>query len=478
MNAPLNRHNLRETIDQIAVLLERQKIVEQLVERQESRRHQLVESLVHRQHLAELQTKLQRLHAADLAQVIETFPPEQRLLLWEQIYARRGGEVLLAMNDEERESLIGIMPPSQLKAVLSQLDADDMAWIAGDVPPEALQERLMQLTADDRQWFQVASTYPESTVGSLMTNEMATAYDDATQADTVAALRKLQPFPSQTDKLFVTDRRGHFRGIVTMQALLLAEPDALIGSLMSTDVVSFHPEDNARDAAQAFDRYDLVSAPVLSDRGSLIGRLTVDTVIDFMRQRSDDSVLSIAGLTGGEDLFASIWRSAQKRWPWLFINLFTAFIASLVIGAFEDTISRLVALAALMPIVASLGGNTGNQTSAILIRRLSQSGISGSAFSHLAKKEIGVSAVNGVVLGLVVGTFAFVLYRDAHLSMVIALAVLSILLVAAIVGLFVPTTLERIGRDPALGSSILLTATTDILGFLIFLGLASLLLVQ
>jgi magnesium transporter len=246
---------------------------------------------------------------------------------------------------------------------------------------------------------------------------------------------------------------------------------------MATDVVRFRADDSAQDAAQAFERYDLVSAPVVNDRGKLAGRLTVDVMMDYLRQRTSDELLKIAGLSREEDIFLTIWSSARNRWAWLSINLFTAFVASRVIGLFEASITQLVALAALMPIVASVGGNTGNQTTALVIRAITMGQLTVGNVAQLIRKELGISVLNGVLFGIVVALFAILLYHNLALGLVIASAMLLNLTLAAVVGLGVPLTLHRLGKDPALGSSVLLTAATDSMGFFIFLGLATVFLV-
>jgi magnesium transporter len=243
--------------------------------------------------------------------------------------------------------------------------------------------------------------------------------------------------------------------------------------LMSTEVVRFAPTDKAADAAAAFERYDLVSAPVLNERGKLAGRLTVDSMVDFIREEAGEDVLNMAGLREEEDLFAPIWKSARNRGTWLLVNVATAFIASRVIGVFEASIAQLVALAALMPIIASVGGNTGNQTTALVIRGLAMGQIDGRSTRYLLRKEIGIGLLNGAMLGLVVGAFAYVMYADSHLALVMTASMLLTLVLAAIIGMGVPLILQRFGRDPALGSSVLLTAGTDSLAFAIFLGMAT-----
>jgi magnesium transporter len=242
---------------------------------------------------------------------------------------------------------------------------------------------------------------------------------------------------------------------------------------MSADYVSFQPDDDAHEAAQAFERYDLVMAPVVDAQNRLIGRLTVDAVVDYIRESSDSDMLSMAGLKEEEDLFSTVWRAARNRWAWLAVNLVTAFIASRVIGVFEGSIEKLAALAALMPIIAGIGGNSGNQTTTLIVRGLALGQINPANARRLILKELGVATLNGLVWGAAVGVFAWLLYSSVALGGVMALAMMLNLLVAAMAGVFIPLLMERMKRDPAVGSSVLLTATTDSMGFFIFLGLAT-----
>jgi magnesium transporter len=261
--------------------------------------------------------------------------------------------------------------------------------------------------------------------------------------------------------------------VLPLRQLLVRDTSLSAGEVASADTMAFTPEERASQAAKAFERYDLVSAPVVDGRGKLVGRLTVDVVMDFIRRQSEMDALMRVGLSGEEDLFAPAWTSARNRWVWLAINLVTALLASRVIGMFEDVIGQLVALATLMPIVASIGGNTGNQTVALMIRGLALDRITETGVKHLFRKELTVSLLNGLVWGTAMGLTAFALYRSVPLGLVMAAAVLLNLLVAAFTGTAVPLLLRRLGRDPAQGSSVLLTFTTDSMGFFIFLGLAS-----
>lgn len=286
-------------------------------------------------------------------------------------------------------------------------------------------------------------------------------------------LRRIGELPDQTDKLFVVNRDDVLSGVLPLKRLLLHDPEVSVAAVMADEAVAFHPDDEARDAAQAFERYGLVSAPVTDREGHLVGRLTVDSVVDFIRQESDSEMLSLAGLREEEDIFATVWKSAKNRWLWLAVNLVTAFVASRVIGLFEGTIEKLVALATLMPIVAGIGGNSGNQTTTLIVRALALGQINMANARRLFAKEIGVSLLNGLVWGSIIGFVAYLLYHSAPLGVVMAGAMLLNLLVAALMGISIPFAMHRLGRDPALGSSVLLTATTDSMGFFIFLGLAT-----
>ena len=290
-------------------------------------------------------------------------------------------------------------------------------------------------------------------------------------------LRSLDELPIHNDKLFVIDRRGIFQGVLPLHSILINEPSLLAGDVMIHEVVKFSPFDDASKVSQAFERYDLVSAPVVNERGKLVGRLTVDVVMDYLRDESTEDVLGMAGLREEEDLFAPIWRSARNRGLWLAINLVTVFIVSRIIGVFEETIAQVVALAALMPIVANLGGNIGNQTAALIIRGMSLGQITREIMPYLIRKELGISIVNGLALGTAVGLFTLLVYRNAALAVVISASMLLTLVLSALIGLGVPILLERSGRDAALGSTVILTSTIDSLGFFIFLGLASLFLI-
>jgi magnesium transporter len=283
----------------------------------------------------------------------------------------------------------------------------------------------------------------------------------------------MDELPDHTDQLFVVDRDEAIKGVLPINRLIVTDPEVLVASVMNAEFISFSPDDKAQKAAQAFERYDLVSAPVVDQKNRLAGRVTVDAVVDFIRDESEAELLGKAGLREEEDIFASVWKSAKNRWLWLAVNLCTAFFASRVIGVFEGTIEKLVALATLMPIVAGIAGNSGNQTTTLIIRALALGQVTPESARRMILKELAISLLNGLVWGGVAGLFAWWLYGNVALGAVMMGSMLLNLLVSALVGILVPMAMQRMGRDPAIGSSVLLTFTTDSMGFFIFLGLAT-----
>jgi len=471
------RPSVHDSLLRVTELLHKHELVESLVHRQEGPRQELVENLVHKLHLVELQKQLDALHPADVAYILEALPLEQRLIVWDLVKAEGEGEILLEVSDAVRETLIAHMDKRELVAATEQLDTDEIADLAPDLPREVIQDVFRSLSPEEREQLRSAMSYPEGTVGALMDFDMISIRDDVTVEVVLRYLRRLDEMPELTDQLFVVDRAGRLEGLLPVNKLLVTDPETAVATVMRHELVKFHPDEKAQDAAQAFERYDLVSAPVAGGDGRLIGRVTVNAVMDYIREETDSDMLSAAGLREDEDLFASVWKSVRNRWTWLAINLVTAFIASRVIGAFEDSIAKLVALAALMPIVAGISGNSGNQTITMIVRALALGQISAANARKLFAKEIGVSALNGLIWGSVVGLFAFLIYHSWQLGAVMTGAMVLSLSVAAVMGVTIPLVLQKLGRDPAVGSSVLITAITDSGGFFIFLGLATLFLV-
>jgi len=467
------KDSLGETLEQVISLLEKHQLVENLVQKQEMPKHELVESLVHRQNQMELQNLLNALHPADVAHILEALPLDDRLYLWDLVKVDRDGNILLEVSDAVRQTLIADMDSDELLAAAEQLDADELADLAPDLPKDVLQELMDSLDALNRERLQSALSYPEDTVGALMDFDIVTIREDITIEVALRYLRRLDELPGHTDKIFVVDRHDKIKGVLPLSNMLVNELDNKIKNVMAADVVSFHPDDLAHEAAKAFERYDLVSAPVVDAQNKLVGRLTVDEVMDYIREESDADKFSMAGLREEEDFFSSVWASVQNRWAWLAINLVTALVASRVIGIFEHSIGQIVALAALMPIVAGVGGNSGNQTTTMIVRGLALGQISGSNMQSQVTKELGVALVNGLIWGSVLGGITYALYSDYRLSIVMTAAITLNLLLAALMGVVIPLVMNRFGKDPAVGSSVLITAMTDSGGFFIFLGLAT-----
>lgn len=466
--------SLQGSLQQVLALLHRHRLVENLVHKQDMPKHTLVESLVHKQNLRALQKKLDQLHTADVAYILESLPLEDRLVVWELVKAERDGDILLEVSDAVRESLIEVMDTHELVAAAEQLDTDELADLAPDLPQQVVYEVMDGLDSKEREQLQSALSYTEDQVGSLMDFELVKIRADVTLEVVLRYLRRFEELPDQTDKIFVVDEDNRVQGVLPLKTLLVSDPDAQVDAVMARDVVVFHPEDDSGDAAQAFERYDLITAPVVNADNQLIGRLTVDEMVDVIREESDSEVLSMAGLKEEEDLFASVWDSVKNRWAWLAINLVTAFVASRVIGVFEGAIEQLVALAALMPIVAGIGGNSGNQTTTMIVRALALGQLQTSSAMRLWRKELGVSMVNGLVWGGIIGLIASLLYGSFSLGLVMTAAMTLNLMLAATIGVMIPMLMVRAGRDPAMGSSVMITACTDSGGFFIFLGLATL----
>jgi magnesium transporter len=422
---------------------------------------------------SELSTFLADLHPADVASVLEGLDLDERRIAWEQVDDEARGEVLLEVSDAVRDTLLADMDSADIVAATQDLDADEIADLAPDLPEDVVQDIIEAQDLEDRAELQTALSYEEGTVGALMDFEVVSIREDVTCEVALRYLRRFDELPSQTDAIFVVDREDHLRGILPLKTLLVTDPEVEVVGLLEREVVTFNPDDDADDAAESFDRYDLVCVPVVDAGGRVIGRITVDAVLEYVREKQEAQVLGKVGLREEEDVFASVWASAKNRGPWLALNLCTAFVASRVVGAFEGSIEKLAALAALMPIVAGIGGNSGNQTTTLIVRSMALGQVTKDNARRLLAKELGISVLNGVVWGGVLGLIAYALYRNVALGGVMALAMLLNLVVAALAGIFVPLAMERFGRDPAVGSSVFLTFITDSMGFFIFLGLAT-----
>lgn len=420
---------------------------------------------------------LERLDSAEISHLLETIPATWRQQVWTRLEDGLAAEVLDELPDMIAGDLARDTPHQRLEHIGTAMDIDQLSD-ALELFPEELRERLVTGFSDaERKRLEAAMAYGEENVGRAMRSDMLVSQETATVGEALTAIRERGNFPEQTDLLFVVDRSNALTGVVRITDLLVAAPEIPISELMDRDPPRLRARETLEEASLLFERDNLVCAPVINRDGRLVGRLPVEEVVDSMRESSQEDALYREGLGSDEDLFGRIWVSARRRWLWLGVNLLTALAASRVIGLFEDHIQAMVVLATLMPIVASVAGNTGNQTVALVVRGLAMDHITRSNLPYLAGKELAIALLNGLIWGGVTGLALWGLYGEIGLAAVMVAAITLNLGLAAIIGVVIPLTLDAIGRDPALGSSVILTFVTDSMGFLIFLGLGALFLV-
>jgi len=425
----------------------------------------------------QLSALLETPHPSDLARVLEHLPEENRPRIWVEIDDNIRGEVLLELSDTIRDTILEQMAPQELLLTTEKLDPDEQADLVADLPDEAIEQLLSAMRAHDRQRLEHILSYPEDCAGGLMNTDPVSVRSDLNIDVVLRYLRRRGQIPQDTDKLIVIDRDDRYIGVVALTELLTQRPQTAISELMSTDLPAIPVETSAREVAQLFEDRDLISAPVIDATGTLVGRITIDDVVDVLRSEADHSFMGMAGLAEDEDLFTPVMRGTRRRTVWLAVNLVTAFLASWVIGQFEQTIEKMVALAVLMPIVASMGGNAGGQSLALAIRGLALGQVTRHNLRGLLLKETQIGLLGGLIWGLVVAVAVALWFQDYRLSLVIAAAMLINLVCAAAGGFLIPVVLRRLGADPALASTVVLTTFTDVVGFWSFLGLATLFLI-
>ncbi|CDH20738.1 putative divalent cation transport protein (divalent cation transporter) [Xenorhabdus bovienii str. kraussei Quebec] len=427
--------------------------------------------------IEEVSAQLTDLHAADIADILEALPYDERLALWRLIDNNQRGEVLVEASIPVWDNLIKDMSDLELLKAIGTLHVDEQAYIAEYLPRDTTRRLLTYLEPSQRNRIREVLQYHKDSIGQMMDFEFVTVRGNITLSTVQRFLRSRGSIPDATDKIFVIDRKNRLQGELPLTTLLINTPDKLVAEVMNTETVTFLPEQKGEDAASAFERYDLISAAVVDNNGRLMGRLTVEDIVDTLSEETDTNIRRMGGLSREEDVFAPVGQTVKTRWAWLAINLCTAFVASRVIGLFEHTISQLVALATLMPIVAGIGGNTGNQTITMIVRALALHQIQSGSFSYLLLREFGVALINGVIWGGIMGVVTYLLYGDLAMGGVMTMAMILNLLMAALMGVLIPFIMMKLGRDPAIGSSVMITAMTDTGGFFIFLGLATLFLV-
>ena len=416
---------------------------------------------------------LNGLHPAEIARLLESSPTRQRRLIWEMLDHGNDGEVLLEVGEEVRSNLMESMDEKSLLAATKGLDVDDLADLLEELPETVVSQALQGMDYQYRTRLETVMNYDEDTAGGLMNTDTITIRPDVTLDVVLKYLRLKKEIPQNTDNIIVVDRYNHYLGILSVTNLLCADPEKTVSESMNRNYISIRSNAFASDVVNIFEDRDLVSAPVVDKNNILLGRITIDDVVDVIREESESAVLNMAGLTDEEDIFAPILPSTRRRAIWLGINLITALIASGVISLFQDTIEKVVALAVLMPIVASMGGIAGSQTLTLVIRGIALGNISSSNSKSLLIKEISVGLLNSFLWASVIGVLSSYWFDNYLIGVVIGIAMIANLFFAALSGVLVPIILKKIGADPALGGGVILTTITDVIGFFSFLALGT-----
>jgi magnesium transporter len=427
---------------------------------------------------SQLRHLVNSLSASEIGDLLESLPTAKRLAVWELVESELDGEVLVDVNDEVRASLIRDMGADQLVQAVGDLDIDDLADILEDLPDAVISEVLRSMDRQDRERLVMVLSYPEDSAGGLMDPDVLTLRPDVTLDVVLRYLRVRGELPDVFDNLLVVDRSGRFLGSLSVTDLLTSDPGSTVSELMNTTGVTIPLEMHESQVTTEFEHHDLLSAPVLDQDGLLVGRITVDDVVDVIRDEAEHSVLTMAGLDEEYDMFAPIMLSAIRRWIWLGVNLVTALLAAVVLYSFEATLDQIVATAVLFPVVMSMGGIAGTQTLTLMIRGMATGQVGASNIFAMLRKEMAVGALNGVMFSLIVAAIAYFWYGDLTLGIVIGAAILLNLIIGALAGTMVPIVLKRMRIDPALAGGVVLTTVTDVVGIVAFIGLATFVLLR
>lgn len=423
--------------------------------------------------LGQVRHLLNQLPAPDVAHLLESSPPRERKILWQLLNREQGTEVLQYLGEEIRGEFLKELSADELLVLVEDLEFDDLADLLQELPEQVTQQVLEALDEQNRERLQSVLSYPEDTAGGLMNTDVITVRPEITLGVVQRFLRFRGDIPDTTDNLLVVNRKNQFIGILPLTRVLVFDSGTTVREAMITDVEPIPATMADTEVAKIFERRDLVSAPVVDDQGILVGRITIDDVVDVIMYEADHSILSMAGLDEDEDTFGSVWHTLRHRAVWLGINLLTAIAASAVIGLFQDTIDKVVALAVLMPIVASMGGIAGSQTLTLVIRAMALGQVKADNTRYLLMKELSVGALNGLIWASLVGAAAGWWFSELRIGLVLAAAMIINLVIAAGAGALLPMFLKRSGIDPALAGGVVLTTITDVVGFFAFLGLAT-----
>ena len=414
---------------------------------------------------------LGNMHSSEIAHSLESLPPKERQLLWSMIEIEDEGEIIAELNDEIQQELIAAISSDELIKIIEDLELDEIVDILQALPESKTQNILSSMSQRDQKRIKEALVYPEDSAGGLMNTDIISVRPKHSIEVVMRYLRAQKKLPKNTDQIFVVSRENKYLGALTVSSILVSEPSLNTRELMETATKPLDADLIDKDVARLFEQNDWVSAPVVDKNFHLIGRITIDDVVDVIIEDADQNFLGMAGIA--EDTFAAPARAARGRVLWLSINLMTAFIASMTIGLFQATIDQIVYLAILMPIVASMGGVAGTQTLTIVIRGLTLQQINSSNFNWLFKREVAVSIVNGMVLSILVGGITYFWFEDIVIALVISIAMVINLICSAIAGILIPIILRRFNQDPAIAGSVVVTTVTDVIGFFSFLGLAA-----
>jgi magnesium transporter len=419
---------------------------------------------------------LNSLNGAEIGDLLESLPQAKRQAVWDLIKVDLDGDVLVEVNDEVRAGLIRDTSPDDLIQAMGDLDIDDLADILNDLPDDVVTEVLRAMDRQDRERLAQVMSYPEDSAGGLMNPDVVTVRPDVSLDVVLRYLRLRGELPEVFDQLFVVDRIGRYLGQLKLSDVLTKEPSSQVSELIDTSTEAIPVNMPARQVAIEFEHDDLVSAPVIDQDGSLLGRITIDDVVDVIREEGEHMVLTAAGLDEEDDMFAPVMQSARRRWVWLGVNLLTALMAALVLYAFQPTLDQLVELAVLFPVVMSMGGIAGTQTLTLMIRGMATGQVSGSNSMAILRKELAVGILNGIVFSIIIAAIAYLWYGNIGLGLVMAIAIIVNLVAGALAGALIPVLLKRMSIDPALAGGVVLTTVTDVIGILAFIGLASYLL--
>ena len=425
--------------------------------------------------LNQIRRLLSNMSPSEIAHALESSPPKQRNILFSLLKTEEEGDVLFELGEEIQQDLISNISNEELSEAVKELELDEIVDILQNLPEERMKKILSNMSKVDRKRIEMGLTFPENTAGGLLNTDVISVRPNNLIKEVIGYLRDLGKLPENTDKIFVVNNENEYLGELSISQIITSNPSMIVREIMETEIPAINVDLDDKEVAIVFERNDLISSSVIDENNKLIGRITIDDVVDVIREDADQNLLGMAGVA--EDTFAPPGRAAKSRVFWLSMNLITAFIAASTINIFQDVIDKIVYLAILMPIVASMGGVAATQTLTIVLRGLTLEQINSSNIKWLFKRELAVSILNGIVLSILVGVITFIWFQDVTISLLISSALVINLISAVIAGILVPLILRKFKQDPAIGGSVVVTTVTDVVGFFSFLGLATIYLI-